>query len=65
MPRLAQVLDAPVALFLIPGALIFGACFLSVQFRHTAEPYRRFVAVPASIGIALVGAYWFVERVFL
>ena len=65
LPGLAQVLDAPVALFLVPMAMIFVACFLSVQFRQTAEPYRRFVAVPASIGIALVGAYWFVERVFL
>ncbi|MDD9717842.1 HupE/UreJ family protein [Dinoroseobacter sp. PD6] len=27
--------------------------------------YRRAVAVPASVGIALVGAWWAVERVFL
>jgi hypothetical protein len=27
--------------------------------------YRRAIAVPASIFIALVGAYWFIERVFL
>jgi hypothetical protein len=29
------------------------------------DAYRRYVAVPASAVIALVGAYWFVERVFL
>jgi len=27
--------------------------------------YRRAIAIPASILIALVGAYWFIERVFL
>ena len=29
------------------------------------ETYRHMVAMPASIGIALVGAYWVIERVFL
>ncbi len=29
------------------------------------DTYRHMVAMPASIGIALVGAYWVVERVFL
>ena len=29
------------------------------------ETYRHMVAMPASIGIALIGAYWVVERVFL
>lgn len=29
------------------------------------ESYRHMVAMPASIGIALIGAYWVVERVFL
>ncbi len=27
--------------------------------------YRRIIAIPASVFIAIVGAYWFVERVFL
>ena len=54
------------ALFALPIAAMFAACGLAVQFRDsTALPYRRFVAVPASAAIALVGAYWFVERVFL
>lgn len=65
MPAVVQMLEAPVPLFLVPLALVFTACFLSVQFRQTAEPFRRFVAIPASVGIAVVGAYWFVERVFL
>ena len=65
MPQMAAILEAPVWVFMIPLALIFSGCFLSVQFRQTADPYRRFVAVPASVGIALVGAYWFIERVFL
>ena len=29
------------------------------------ETYRHMVAMPASVGIALIGAYWVVERVFL
>lgn len=29
------------------------------------ETYRHMVAMPASVGIALVGAYWVVERLFL
>lgn len=65
LPYLATLLQAPVPVFLIPLALIFTACFLSVQFRQTSQPYRRFVAVPASVGIAAIGAYWFMERVFL
>jgi hypothetical protein len=65
MPSVAEMLEAPVPLFLVPMALVFTACFLSIQFRQTAEPYRRFVAIPASVGIAVIGAYWFVERVFL
>lgn len=64
MPRVAALLEAPVPLFLVPLAMVFSACFLSVQFRQLADPYRRFVAIPASLGIAAVGAYWFVERVF-
>ncbi|MEM5521858.1 HupE/UreJ family protein [Sulfitobacter sp. AS59] len=65
MPDVAAALEAPVPLFLVPLALVFTACFLSVQFRQTADAYRRFVAIPASVGIAAVGAYWFIERVFL
>ncbi|MBQ0717912.1 MAG: HupE/UreJ family protein [Sulfitobacter litoralis] len=65
MPAVARLLEAPVAVFMIPLALIFTGCFLSVQFRQVVAPYRRFVAIPASVAIAVIGAYWFVERVFL
>ena len=62
-PRAAKGLY--VALTVIALALVFTGCFLSVQFRQVAAPYRRFVAIPASVAIAVIGAYWFVERVFL
>ncbi|WP_340247644.1 HupE/UreJ family protein [Sulfitobacter pontiacus] len=65
MPAVAALLEAPVPVFLIPLALVLTGCFLSVQFRQVAAPYRRFVAIPASVAIAVIGAYWFVERVFL
>jgi hypothetical protein len=40
-------------------------CAVSATLVDKLNAYRRFVAVPASAAIALVGAYWFVERVFL
>lgn len=45
---------------------VIAAAFLLVGlwFRN-AEWYRARIAVPASVVIAAVGAYWFVERVFL
>ncbi len=64
-PDLARLLEAPVPVFALPLLLIFGGCLLSVQKRATPDAYRRYVAVPASVGIAIVGAYWFIERVFL
>jgi hypothetical protein len=71
MPSVAAALEAPTYVFLAPLALVFIGCLLSVQYRDTAgtDPdhaaYRRYVAIPASCFIALIGAYWFVERVFL
>jgi len=43
---------------------VLGGCFLAVGlwFRQR-EWYRRVVTNPASLAIALIGAYWFVERV--
>ena len=39
--------------------------FLAVGLWFRRETwYRNRIAIPASILIALVGAYWFVERVF-
>lgn len=62
---LAAALENPVWLFAAPLAAIFVLSMASIQFRDHQEAYRRLVAVPASVAIACVGAYWFVERVFL
>ena len=37
---------------------------LPVLQRAGEGGYRRYLAVPASVVIALVGAYWFVQRAF-
>jgi len=45
---------------------VIVAAFLSVGLWFGRKDwYRGRIAIPASMGIALVGAYWFVERVFL
>ena len=62
---LQNVLENPVWLFGAPLATVFVLCMLSIQFRDQIDAYRRLVAVPCSIGIATVGAYWVVERIFL
>lgn len=45
---------------------VVGLCFLAVGlwFRHKAF-YRGAITIPASLAIAVVGAWWFVERVGL
>ncbi len=55
----------PLFTFLAPLTVLSFLCLLSVHFRDHLSAYRRIVAVPASAAIAVVGAYWFVERVFL
>ncbi len=57
--------DASISVFLIPLAALSLLCLLSSTNVDKLEAYRTFVAIPASAGIAAVGAYWFVERVFL
>lgn len=45
---------------------VIAIAFLLVGFWfRNKEWYRARIAVPASLLIAAVGAYWFVERVFL
>lgn len=44
---------------------VIAIAFLVVGWAIRKIWYRRAIAVPASCVIALVGAYWFVERVFL
>ena len=45
---------------------VIAACFLAVGlwFRDKSW-YRSLITIPASVAIAMVGAYWFVERVGL
>ena len=64
-PQLTQTLEMSPLVFFVPLAAVFGLCLLSVRLRDQLHAYRRIVAVPASVAIAIVGAYWFVERVFL
>jgi hypothetical protein len=45
---------------------VIALAFIAVGMWFRDKPwYRARIAVPASAAIALVGAYWFVERVFL
>ncbi len=42
--------------------VVIAICFLAVGWTLKARWYRRLVAIPASLAIALIGAYWFAER---
>ncbi|MDJ0821073.1 MAG: HupE/UreJ family protein [Paracoccaceae bacterium] len=64
-PGFMQTMGAGAPLFFWPLAAVAALCALSATNVDKLDAYRRFVSMPASIGIALVGAYWFVERVFL
>ncbi len=45
---------------------VIAAAYLGVRLWFGQHPkYRGRVAIPASVTIAMVGGYWFVERVFL
>ncbi len=68
----AAVLSAPASLLEDAGlllaisfVLVSAFCIISIQRRDQVEAYRRFVAIPCSVVIALIGAYWVIERVFL
>lgn len=62
---LVTALENPVWVFGAPLAGVFALCMLSIQMRDQQDAFRRIVAIPASLAIAVVGSYWFVERVFL
>ncbi len=64
-PGFTAIMGAGAPVFLWPLAGLSVACFLAATFMDDVRAYRHFVAVPASVGIACVGAFWFVERVFL
>lgn len=63
---LQRSLGGEFALFSWAMAALFTACALSTLAIRNVGPaaYRRCVSIPASIVIGVVGAYWFVERVF-
>lgn len=44
---------------------VIAACLLAVGWFRNASWYRSVITIPASLVIAAVGAYWFVERVGL
>jgi hypothetical protein len=45
---------------------VIAAAYLTVRLWFGRHPkYRGRVAIPASVTIAMIGGYWFVERVFL
>ena len=45
---------------------VIAVAFALIGYWFRVKPwYRARIAIPASAGIAMVGAYWFVERVFL
>jgi hypothetical protein len=62
---LSAVLENPSVVFLAPMLMVFGLCFTAIVLRDHLDAYRRIVSIPASVFIAVVGIYWFVERVFL
>ncbi|MEJ6398270.1 HupE/UreJ family protein [Yoonia sp. 208BN28-4] len=62
---LSEALENPSYVFLAPMLAIFALCFASISFRDHLAAFRRTVAIPASVFIALVGAYWFLERTVL
>jgi hypothetical protein len=57
-------MGASAKIFFWPLAALSILCAISATLVDQLDAYRRYVAVPASAAIALVGAYWFVERVF-
>lgn len=62
---ISAAIEAPTWLFGAPLLAIFALCLGSIHLRDHLDSYRRIVAIPASAAIAFVGAYWFIERVFL
>ena len=58
---LVITLESPVWVFAAPLAGVFALCALSIQFRDQVDSYRKFVAMPCSAAIALVGVYWCAE----
>ncbi len=61
----ASLLENAALLLAVSIALVSIFCIVSIQRRDHVTAYRHYVAIPCSVLIALIGAYWFIERVFL
>ncbi|GGL77861.1 HupE/UreJ family protein [Wenxinia marina] len=57
--------EVPPLYFGIAIAALSVLCWISVKNRDQLDAYRRIVAVPASAAIAVIGAYWVIERTLL
>jgi len=57
--------EIPLWNFFAPLAVLLALCLLSVLRRGQLDAYRRMVSAPISVGIAAIGSWWFIERVFL
>lgn len=64
-PGFQEVMGAGAPVFLVPLILVSLCCLVSATLVDHMNAYRRYVVYPASLAIAAVGAFWFVERVFL
>lgn len=64
-PGFVETMGAGAPVFFWPLAFVSLCCVVSATLVDQMDAYRRFVAVPASVLIACVGAWWFIERVFL
>jgi len=46
--------------------VVIAGCFLLVGFWFGQKPYyRKYITIPASLIIAVIAAWWFVERIFI
>lgn len=61
----AAGLEVDPIVFLAPLAVLSALCLASVTLVDDLDAYRRYVEIPASAVIGLIGIYWVVERVFL
>ena len=60
----AFLLDNAALLLALAMTLVSILCIISIQRRDYVDAYRHFVAIPCSVFIAIIGAYWVLERVF-
>lgn len=64
-PGFQEVMGAGAPVFLVPLVLLSLCCVVSTTLVDHMNAYCRYVVYPASLAIAAVGVFWFIERVFL